>query len=273
MVAGLGLFTNMMWRRSRDQKNSQLALAVFGWVAATGCRPTALPLGFIAGFVVLLFLFWNGELNRTIVTKMATVMFLPIGTAVAINLNKFGTVVPDMKYSVNYDTVFLKYRELNDGKLSGTRYPLTNLFSYLRPDSLTVGNADPWFGFRFVDGSSITYLPPLMQGSVFADRTMSVTSTMPIAVILAPFAALDLLTRRAFRSLPTSIELVLLVALGGPPLLLCLNGSQAAQYLCDFYPLIALIVALAPALFARFVSVDRISWRAATVVAFAMTLL
>ena len=273
MVAGLCLFTNMMWRWSRDRKNSQLAFAILGLVAATGCRPTALPVSAIAGFGVLLFFFWNGQLAKAILTKIAILMFLPIATAVAINLNKFGTPLPPMNSYVNYDTVYLKYRELNGGKLTGVRYLLTNLFSYFRPDSLTVDSAEPWFQFRFVDNSSIAYLPPLVKGSVFVERTASITSTMPVAVILAPFTVLALMTRRAFRSLSTCMELVLLVALCGPPLIVCTSGAEATRYLCDFYPLFALVVALAPALFARFVSVDRIFWRAVTVMAFAMTLL
>lgn len=273
MVAGLCLFTNLMWRWSRERKNSQLAFAILGLVAATGCRPTALPVGFIVGFGVLLFFFWNGQLTRAILTKIAVLMFLPIATAAAINLNKFGTVMPDYTYSANYDTMLSKYSKLNEGKLNGTRFLLTNLFTYLRPDSLTIDASDPWFRFRFTDGSSITYLPPLVTGSMLMESTVSLTSTMPVAVLLAPFTFLALATRRVFRSLSNCMELVLFGALCGPPLVMCLVIGGASRYLCDFYPLMALVVALSPALFARFASVDRIFWRAVTVVAFAMTLL
>jgi hypothetical protein len=68
------------------------------------------------------------------------------------------------------------------------------------------------------------------------------------------------------------MELVLLAALCAPPLVLLMTGSVASRYLCDFYPLVVLGVALSPALLARFVSVDRILWRAVTVAAFAVTL-
>jgi hypothetical protein len=272
MVAGLCLFTNMMWRWSRDRKSSQMTMAIVGLVAATGCRPTALPVGFIAGLGILLFLFWNRQLGRSIVTQLAIMMFLPIVTAVAIYLNKFGTILPDVKTYVNYNGAFAKYRALNNEQLTGSRYVLTNLFSYLRPDSLTVSATDPWFGFRFTSDSTITYLPPLKQGSVFTESTASLTATMPIAVVLTPLTAIVLVTRNAFRSLATSMELVLLAALCAPPLVLLMTASQASRYLCDFYPLVVLGVALSPALLARFVSVDRLLWRAATVAAFGVTL-
>ncbi len=272
MVAGLCLFANMMWRWSRERKSWEMGMAIVALVAATGCRPTSLPVGFVAGFGILIFLVWNRMLTRAILIQIVTLMVLPIATAVMIYAIKFGALLPDMKMYVNYDGVFRKYRVLNDGKLNGPRYLLTNLFSYLRPDSLVVSVTDPWFGFRFTGDSTITYLPPLKQGSIFTERTASLTATMPVAAIITPLVTIALITRNAIRALPTYMELVLLIALCTPPLVLAMNGSQASRYLGDFFPLMVMGVALAPALFARLSSVKRVFWRTAAIVAFVMTM-
>jgi len=262
-AAGTCAAANYVWRWSRTPTDRLLIYATVAAIVAAGSRPTAIAVSSVAAIGLALHHRQQHTLDQSVIWRLAVFALLPVALTLGVFQLKFSTPVPSYE-------IYEQFREnlyvMNDGSLAGPRFTPTSLFAYLRPDTVTFGSARPWFGFRFPFTEPTTYLPPLAKNSMYEENTASITTTMPIAVIISSISAVWVFSRRSHR-----IESTLLLALVTVPLIVSINYALTSRYLADFYPFVAVGVAFSPWALGQFSRLDRAVWRGLATVAFAST--
>ena len=117
----------------------------------------------------------------------------------------------------------------------------TSLLAYFRPDAVRLYKDWPNVRFRFntCDGPNHpTYLWPLKVGEMHVEKTTSLPDIMPIPVVAAGIATYAAVRRRKTK------ELVVLAAVATIGLIASSIVGLATRYLGDFYPLLAIGLAM-----------------------------
>lgn len=222
---GLAAFWAIL-RASETGRTHHALLAVAFAACSIGSRPT-IGAGVCAALVVAALLWWSRS------QKMA--VLLAVGAAVA-----FGSyvLVNELRYHTALNPPYIDavgYRN-NPRRLAlvrrGTNHLAnlpTNLFQYLRPDTLQFVNKFPWITFRMP-----AYHPVRIIGSPQFDGiepTASITDTMPALTLLA---AMGMARVRRFKPVWA------LIVGGGVTAGLTLTFfGETERYLADFVPLLA----------------------------------
>jgi hypothetical protein len=121
------------------------------------------------------------------------------------------------------------------------KFLATNLLAFFRPDAVRLYREWPNVRFRFngCDGPNRpTYLWPLKFADMYVEKTTSLPNTMPIPLVAAGIASYA-----AFRQRRTT-ELTLLIAVTTSGLLMSMSYAMTSRYLGDFYPLLAVGLAM-----------------------------
>jgi hypothetical protein len=117
----------------------------------------------------------------------------------------------------------------------------TNLYAYFRPDAVRLYREWPNVRFRFniCDGPNHpTYLWPLKFADMYVEKTTSIPNTMPIPLLAAGIASWVAIRQKR------SKEQALLIAVATSGLLMSMTFSMTSRYLGDFYPLLAVGMAM-----------------------------
>jgi hypothetical protein len=157
---------------------------------------------------------------------------------------KFGQPSPPSNAYRNPTGIQVEVERVNPCDLLFENHPKfvpTNLFAYFRPDAVRLYREWPNVRFRFntCNGPNRpTYLWPLKVADMYVEKTTSLTNTMPIPLLAAGIASCAAVRRRRAN------ELAVLVAVATSGLLMSMTVAMTSRYLGDFYPLLAVGMAM-----------------------------
>ena len=196
-------------------------------------RPTE---GWAVGLVTLAVAAWVGSgrvpnVDRRLWWRVLLAGLLPLAVGIVISEVKFGTVYLHPLGEQVWTSLNAHRRaalEANGGSLTGPQFFLTGLVAYFRPDGIRFVDYFPWI--------TLPADPAQAYGHAIIDqtyRTGSVTSFMPMLLVLTGFAAVLLLRprRRAERILLPPLVAGVLVT-GG----VMGYGYYSMRYVSDFVP-------------------------------------
>lgn len=242
MIAGLGVAVAFTQRWLTDRKPVHLWVVLAGAVVAANSRPTAILTTFIVGLAIIAVGATDTSKDgRRSVLLGAAVTTVPLVTSMGITWLKLRTLTPSFSSYVHYNSPrMVAIRDANDETLQGLRFIPNNLVNFLRPDALSFGG--PWPGVRHavpLEKDPI-YVPPITPDGLYAEFTASVSTTMPVVMVLAigffvaAVAGLTHMTKGEKRS-------YLLLVAATAPLIGPAVGTFAvtSRYLGDFYPVLA----------------------------------
>ena len=252
-AAGSLVAANYVFRWWQSRSPHLLVVATIALVVAGGARPTAA----FAGAVVAVGLWTatrkeNRRDSRTN-TRLLALAFVPIVATFGVMMLKFGTLLPPADSYESITTRDIQYvSTINPGPSNGVKIIPTTLFAYMRPDALRFESSPPFVKFRFgnpawgVGYERIKFLPPLPEDYLYVERTTSLVALTPLGVA-AVFGALAITIRKPRRRL----HLILLLSAAVQPFIMLMTWGVSLRYLADFYPLIALSIAILVPLAAR----------------------
>jgi hypothetical protein len=204
-----------------------------GWACVVG-----------AGLIAFWFLLGlGGRDNRRWFAPVLAAGLVPLVISSAVNYAKFGVPfgvpITDQVYThVNaYRRTFLR---ANHNSEVGTNFIPTNLFTYFRPDGLSLSSVFPFI--------TLPTAPPTPLHGVLFDRlyrTSSVPASTPLLFLLSIWGLVT-----AFRPRPVGrIALMrpVLLAAGSAAAALLLWGYIAPRYIGDFVPLLVVASSVAVA--------------------------
>ena len=241
-IAGVMLAVNCYWRWLHNGNNRYLASSVFFCIFAAGARPTTVLVGVVIGFSLFITHRKRVSLRSNIAVAALGLIILPALFSFGTLFAKFGQPSQPVNAYGNPTGV-----ELDRIKPCGVtfenhpKYLPTNLFAYFRPDAVRLYREWPNVRFRFntCDGPNRpTYLWPLKFADMYVEKTTSLPNTMPIPLLAAGIASFAAIRQRR------TTELALLVAAASSGLLLCTQFAMTSRYLGDFYPLMAVGLAM-----------------------------
>jgi hypothetical protein len=241
-IAFVMLAVNCYWRWLHSDNNRYLWFSVLFCIFAAGARPTIVLVGVVIGFSLFITHRKHVSLRSNIAVAALGFIVLPAFFSFGTIYLKFGTPSqPDNAY--RNPTGIQKERVLPcDLALENhPRYAPTNLFAYFRPDAVRLYREWPNVRFRFntcTGPNRPTYLWPLKVGDVYVEKTTSLPNTMPIPLLAAGIASCVAIRRRR------TTELTILVAVTTSGLLASTTMAMTSRYLGDFYPLLAVGMAM-----------------------------
>ena len=241
-IAGVMLAINCFWRWLHNGNNRYLASSVFFCIFAAGARPTTVLVGVVIGFSLFI-------THRKRVSLRSNIAVAALGFIILPALFSFGTLFvkfgqPSNPYNAYRNPTGVQVERVKPCDLPFENHPKylpTNLFAYFRPDAVRLHRDWPNVRFRFntCDGPNRpTYLWPLKVGEMYVEKTTSLPNTMPIPLLAAGIASFAAIRQRR------TTELALLVAAASSGLLLCTQFAMTSRYLGDFYPLMAVGLAM-----------------------------
>ncbi|MEY3290753.1 MAG: hypothetical protein RLY19_844 [Actinomycetota bacterium] len=246
-LAGTLVAVNCLFRWWHTHSSGLLVVATTALVVAAGARPTA---AFVGVFAALGFWFSSRKDkphdSRTRAHLLALAL-VPIVATFGVLMLKFGSPMqPFDSYESRQASDFQFLETINPGLKNGVEIMPTSLFAYMRPDAIRFDSSVPFVKFRFGNPrwgagyERITYLPPLPDDYLYVERTTSLVVLAPLGVA-AVFLALAIAIRRPREKL----ALILLSAVSIQPALMTMTFGVTMRYLVDFYPLIAVSIAVA----------------------------
>jgi hypothetical protein len=241
-IAGVMLAVNFYWRWLHSNNTRYLALAVVFCIFAASARPTTVLVGVILGVAVLVAHRQHMSLRSNVAVGAVALIVLPALFSFGVLFLKFGQPSPPPNaYRNPTEEEVQRTAPCDHGFENHPKFLPTNLFAYFRPDAVRLYKDWPNVRFRFnmCDGPNHpTYLWPLKTGDMFVEKTTSLTDTMPIPVLAAGIASYAAVRRRKTK------ELVVLAAVATCGLLASTQFVMTSRYLGDFYPLLAIGLAM-----------------------------
>jgi hypothetical protein len=241
-IAFVMLAVNCYWRWLHSDNNRYLWFSVLFCIFAAGARPTIVLVGVVIGFSLFI-------THRKHVSLRSNISVVALGFIVLPALFSFGTLFvkfgqpspPANAYRNPTGTQVESSGRCWPGIENHPKFVPTNLFAYFRPDAVRLYREWPNVRFRFniCDGPNRpTYLWPLKVGEMYVEKTTSLTNTMPIPLLAAGIASCAAVRRRRAN------EFALLIAVATSGLLVSTTFSMTSRYLGDFYPLLAVGMAM-----------------------------
>lgn len=248
-VAFFLLAVNHVWSWCTRTSRSLLAAVVFG-VAAANARPTAATACGVLGLFAAAWC-WKHRLARRHLVAACGLCLLPGLTASGVFWLKLRTPVPSVALNSQVQEAphWKAILERNGGRSGGLIFLPTAVTAYFRPDAIRRQPEWPYFDFRFPP-EPIRWVPPLPRNGAYIERVASLTSTMPWPLIVTLLVTIVLVNRARVRrpsrddgddSLLAAGLLVGALAMGA---LTVTTVGITNRYLADFYPLMAVGVAL-----------------------------
>jgi hypothetical protein len=235
------------------------ALALVSIVLSANARPTTVALGALLGLGVLVrsLLATPRRLRPGPLTFALAVGVLPFLTCIGVYYLKFHTTIPNslLNQQIGGPAAapwWLAIRKVDHNQLQGLRFLPSALVAFLRPDGVALSHAFPFFTFRFGPLRGVKPIA-ISPGAYYIEPFTTVPDQMPFAA-LAIIAGLVYGIVRFVRAGP--LRPLLATALGSP-LTYCLVGAIGSvvvmltqgvitnRYLADFYPAVAVGLALA----------------------------
>ena len=241
-IAGVMLAVNFYWRWLHSDNTRYLALTVVFCIFAAGARPTTVLVGVVLGVAVLIVHRRHVSLRSNVAVAAVGLIVLPALFSFGVLFLKFDQPSPPPR-AQNNPTDNPAGTPYICGQLfeSHPKFLPTSLLAYFRPDAVRLYKDWPNVRFRFntCDGPNHpTYLWPLKVGDMHVEKTTSLPDTMPIPVLAAGIASYAAVRRRKIK------ELVVLVAVATIGLMASSTVGLASRYLGDFYPLLAIGLAM-----------------------------
>lgn len=256
-AAGAILGCNLLWRWTREQQRWQIVGAITSFTLAAGSRLTSVAVGVV--FVVVATVVFRHKLrpHRQLVVQMVLLALLPVLLTFGVFYLKFRSPLPSFESYQNRHNEFIPgIYQKNGGHLNGIRFTPTNMWAMLRPDTLIMSPDWPWVRFRYglwpERFHDISYLPPLTVGSMYVEKSVSLTNVMPLSLFATLCVFARFLRRRRW-----SAEIVLLLALSSMPLLGSVNFAASTRFLGDWYPFVAAGTAFSAAILPAYVRFNR----------------
>ncbi len=187
------------WYRSRDSRTLIFAL-VFA-IASANARPTAVTGCGVLGVLVAVLWRFSGphaskeegtggdpnppvgpnRASRRVLALAVCLSLAPGLTAAGVFWLKFKTPMPDLRLNEQVPEFphWSAILRANGDRTGGLMFTPTELVAYLRPDSVSMQRAWPWFDFRF-PRERLLWVPPLPPGGAYVEPVASLTSTMPL---------------------------------------------------------------------------------------------
>ena len=184
-----GFFFILKWYQKPSVNN--LLLSLFFFILAANARVTN---GLIAFGVSLVCLnktrnFKSGKkLTHTVLAVL--IGLLPILTTLIVLYLKFNSIFPNLTLHEQVPEVphWRSILQINGGKSVGLTFFLTNMFTYLRPDSIVLS------GWNLMPVRpnllAVTNLFPLPSGGMYNEPSSSLTNLAPISLVMAVFITL-----------------------------------------------------------------------------------
>jgi hypothetical protein len=179
-----GVFLILKWYQDLFTRYLLGALACF--ILAANTRITHGLIAFAVGFVCLMHLRYQDAKRKTWqVSFAAAIMVLPLITSLGVMYIKFNSFFPNllMHEQIPEAQHWGKILENNGGKTVGLVFFLTNLLTYLRPDSLVLSNQFDLISVR-PSLIPVTNVYPLPEGGMNYEPSASITNLMPISVMM-----------------------------------------------------------------------------------------
>jgi hypothetical protein len=180
----LGIMSIVSWHESH--KRSHLVIALIYFSFAANARITNGLIAFAVATACILFKKkFKFAIDRLSILFLLLIGSIPTLSALLVLYLKFETFFPDLKLHIQVPEAghWNQILSTNGGKTVGIAFVLSNLLTYLRPDSLA-----------FVDFNELvslrpTYFPvqhifPLNEGGMYNEPTASVTNIMPIFIFM-----------------------------------------------------------------------------------------
>lgn len=204
--------------------------ATTGWACVVG-----------AGLVAVWFLLGlGGQENRRWFVPVLAAGLIPLIMGAAFNYAKFGVPfgvpITDQVWS-HVNAYRERFLAVNHNSEVGTEFVPTNVFTYLRPDNLSLSRV-----FPFV---TLPTSPPKALGGVLFDklyRTASVPASTPLLFLLSIWGLVTAFRPRAVGQVARTRLLLLAAASAGAALMLW--GYIGPRYLGDFVPFLVLASAV-----------------------------
>ena len=242
-VALVLVAVDLFWRWSTGGPNHLLIGAALACIFAAGARPTTMFVGPILAVAVVLKLRSAVFARRLVLASIAVLLVAPAFFAFGIYYAKFGQLsTPTEAYNNPTGTQMLTNFDICVAPVNSVAVENlpTNLFAYLRPDSVRVVVGESPVQFRF---TGCVPTPPTLvwpRNSLvgfYPEEHTSISATMPLATCAVAFAAVTAIRRRRWN------HLSLLAATGSSLAFVLLVPVLTARYLADFYPMLVVGVA------------------------------
>lgn len=245
-AAGTLVAANYVFRWWQSRSPHLLVVATIALVVASGARPTPAFVGAVVAMGLWTTTRKENHRDSRTNTRLLAMAFVPIVTTFGVMMLKFGTPLPPTDSYESRMTRDIQYvATINPGPSSGVKIIPTTLFAYMRPDALRFESSPPFVKLRFgnpawgVGYERIAFLPPLPKDYLYVERTTSLVALTPLGVA-AVIGALAISIRKPRRR----IHLILFVSATVQPFIMLMTWGVSLRYLADFYPLVALSIAI-----------------------------
>jgi hypothetical protein len=244
-IAGVMLAVNFFWRWLHSKNRRYLTLSVVFCIFAAGARPTTVLVGAVLGIAVLIAHRHQMSLRSNVTVAAVGLIVLPALFSFGVLFLKFGQPSPPPNGYRNPTGMEVELtKTCGHGFENHPKFLPTNLLAYFRPDAVRLYKDWPNVRFRFnacVGPNTPTYLWPLEEGDMYAEKTTSLTDIMPIPLLAVGIASYAAVRRRRTK------ELAVLAAVATIGLLASSTVGMTSRYLGDFYPLLAIGLAMSAA--------------------------
>jgi len=242
-IAGVMLAVNFFWRWLHSKNGRYLVLSIVFCIFAAGARPTTVLVGAVLGIAVLIAHRQHLSLRSNVAVAALGLIVLPALFSFGVLFLKFGQPSPPPNgYRNPTGEEVVRTEPCDHGFENHPKFLPTNLLAYFRPDAVRLYKDWPNVQFRFnnfcMGPDGPTYLWPLKEGDMYVERTTSLTDTMPIPLFAAGIASYAAVRRRKTK------ELVVLAAVATIGLIASTLFGMTSRYLGDFYPLLAIGLAM-----------------------------
>jgi len=241
-IAGVMLAVNFFWRWLNSKNRRYLTLSVVFCIFAAGARPTTVLVGAVLGIAVLIAHREHLSLRSNVAVAAVGLIVLPALFSFGVLFLKFGQPSPPPNGYRNPTGMEVELtKTCGHGFENHPKFLPTNLLAYFRPDSVRLYKDWPNVRFRFngcVGPNTPTYLWPLKEGDMYAEKTTSLSNTMPFPLLAVGVASYAAVRRKRTK------ELAVLAAVATIGLLASSTVGMTSRYLGDFYPLLAIGLAM-----------------------------
>lgn len=236
--------------------SNSLISATLLFVLAANSRPTfaLIPLGFVA-----LFLIANAkDLLKKLNFRMLALGLTPISTMMLIFWLKFRVLIPslDLNEQVPEASGWAKIYSINGNQDSSPIFITSNLWGYLRPDSLSFANF-PRLNLAIPEVRPFEFLWPLPEGGLYSEPTASLTNITPLAVLSLLFLSTifsrnSRLKKSAYVETKNKLKdfalLSVLLASASSILVTSMFVFNSNRYLGDFVPITIMLISMSSCL-------------------------
>jgi hypothetical protein len=235
---------------------NSLIFATLLFVLAANSRPTfaLIPLT----FVVLLLVANPKDLWNKLNLRILALGLMPISTMMLIFWLKFRVLIPslDLNEQVPESSGWAKIYSINGNQDSSPIFITSNLWGYLRPDSLTFANF-PTINLAIPEVRPFKFLWPLPEGGLYSEPTASLTNITPLAVlslffICIVFSRNSRLKKRVYVDTRNKLKdfalLRMLLASASSILVTSMFAFNSNRYLGDFVPITIMLISISSCL-------------------------